>query len=213
MIRAAYEQLCTPLSLCACLLGTVILAACTDDVQPIDSDTQVDEDLIEEQNYLELGWIGNWNKEFSGTHLFYSRDVLSDEYICLFRWQTNPILDSEGVVALNNSCGDDGVSPCEFEFVQEIEYTNGSLLSDPLTQELTDCKTFSLADGSALGETRKYAYEATPVSDPTKPVLMQYYEATDSQAAGWYELAYATYDEGLDTLDYSRAYAYYELKE
>ena len=44
-----------------------------------------------------------------------------------------PILDEDGLVELNNSCGDDGVSACDFEFAQEIEYTEGSLLSDPLT--------------------------------------------------------------------------------
>lgn len=212
MIRA-FEQLRVPLALCAGVAGLVLMAACKDDVEPVDSDTQVEEEVNEEQNYLELGWIGSWSSEFEGLHTFYSRDVLNDEYICLFSWKTAPILDSEGVTALMNSCGEDGLTDCGFEFAQEIEYTDGTLGSDPLTGEPTNCKTFSLSDGSALGETRKYAYEATPAEDPDRPVLMQYYEATDSQDAGWYELAYASYDEGLDEISYSRAYAYYELKD
>lgn len=213
MIRAAVEHLRVPTLLLLGAGGLCLLAACTDDPLPIDSDTQVEEGGDEEQNYLELGWIGNWSSDFEGLHTFYSRDVLNDQYLCRFQWATYPILDAEGQVALNNTCGDDGASPCEFEFVQEIAYEDGTLLSDPVTGELTNCKDFSLADGSALGETRRYAYESTPVSDPTRPVLLQYYEATDSQDAGWSELAYATYDEGLDEITYSRAYAYYELNE
>lgn len=195
------------------VLGLASLAACSDDDLVTDSDTQVEEEVTVEQNYLEIGWIGSWSSDFEGQHTFYSRDVNNDQYLCLFRWNTTPILDSEGVLALNNSCGADGATACEFEFVQEIEYTDGTLLSDPLTGEETDCKTFSLAEGSALGETRKYAYEATPSSDPDKPVLMQYFEATDSIDAGWYELSYATYNEGLDEISYSRAYFYYEYDE
>jgi hypothetical protein len=212
MIRA-FEQLRVPIAVCASLAGLTILAACKDDSEPTDSDTQVEEEVREEQNYLELGWIGLWDTDFVGTHTFYSRDVLNDQYVCLFQWETVPLLDPEGSAALNNTCGEDGASACGFEFVQEIEYTNGTLATDPLSQEITDCKTFSLADGSALGETRKYALEQTPVDDPTRPVLMQYYEATDSTDAGWYELAYATYDEGLRSIDYTRAYAYYEYDD
>lgn len=209
----AFEQLRVPIALCAGLAGLVVLAACTDDDQPTDSDTQVEEEITQEQNYLELGWIGSWSSEFEGLHTFYSRDVLNDQYVCLFSWKTSPILDSEGVLALNTTCGEDGASDCGFEYVQEIEYSDGTLGTDPLTGEQTDCKSFSLADGSALGETRKYAWEETPVSDPSRPVLMQYFEATDSLSAGWYELAYATYDEGLDEISYSRAYAYYEYDD
>ena len=213
MTRAAFEQFPLHLSRCACLLGLVFLSACTGGEVPVDSDTQLGEEAEEEQNYLELGWIGNWSSEFEGTHTFYSRDVLNDEYICLFSWKTAPILDDEGLKSLNSSCGDDGVSACSFEFAQEIQYTDGSLLSDPLTGELSDCKTFSLSEGSSLGETRKYAFEANSVDDFSQSVLMQYYDATESQAAGWQELAKANYDEGLDEISYSRAYAYFQLSD
>ncbi|MED5373184.1 MAG: hypothetical protein VX899_19355 [Myxococcota bacterium] len=199
----------TPLAAAPLMLLGALVACQSDDPFIEDSDTQVEEEGPD-TGYLEVGWIGTWSSEFEGQHTFYAYDRMIGEHLCLFRWTTTPILDSEGVLALGSTCGDDGDEDCGFEFVQEVEYSDGTLMTDPYTGEVTDCSSFNLSDGSALGTTRKFAYEETPASSPDRGVLMQYYDDQDDLTPGWYEVAYADYNASLDEITYERAYAYYQ---